>query len=219
MFPASQCLSCKKLFSSLSSSMPSSWRAGCTRASVAPGSTTAQEKAGADLSALSGSPYPQSQPLPTRIGQAHAYLGHWTSIRAVGQSWTQVGSNCQVWEGAETQACGRHLPAPTTISMPQPGSPSSIRPLPEPFLHIPFSGIFKRTPSTLLLPAEGGLSSPPHALFPPSFQEAVKDQSLVLKQEQASSPGQSLPWNTETSQLQGQCTPGLHSPAHQGAQS
>lgn len=88
MFPANQCLSCKKPPSPLFSSTLSCWEASHFRASLAPGSTTAQEvrygrqrlycraaKTGVDLSLLSlavltllASPHPSS-----RTGQADAY--------------------------------------------------------------------------------------------------------------------------------------------------
>lgn len=77
----------------------------------------------------------------------------------------QVGSGCQGWEGAETQACGRHLPAPAPFYAPA-WEPWSIWLLLGLFFHIPFSDIFKRTPFIPLLPAGDGPSSPPHVLVP-----------------------------------------------------
>lgn len=78
--------------------------------------------------------------------------------------------------------CQLLLPFPC----PSLGALSRLRPLRDPFLHIPFSGIFKRTPFTPLPPAEGAPLSPPHALFPvPSFLSRRGERSFALKWEQA----------------------------------
>lgn len=141
-------------------------------------------------------PDPLSQPPPPQAGQGKLMLiGHWTSARAARQSWpqvAQVSSNCQVGEGAETQACGRHLcpshaPAWEPLVHRAPGLTHFTALVvqvfskgpPPPHLHLQ-----KLVPYTHPMPC---------FLFPPCFQEGAKDPSLVLKWEQASSPGQSLP--------------------------
>lgn len=109
-------------------------------------------------------PSPLSQP-PSSQGRASQCLSWALGLSQGNQAeLAPSGSNGQVWEGAETWACSGRLPAPATLSLPKPGSPQSRRPLPDPFPHILFSGIFKRTSSTPLPPAEGGPSSPPHAV-------------------------------------------------------
>ena len=64
----------------------------------------------------------------------------------------------------------------------------------EPQQELPLLRSFQKDPPfTLLPPAEGGpFSSPPHTLllYPPHFQEGVKDQSFVPKWEQVCSLGQ-----------------------------
>lgn len=105
--------------SSLPSSTLSCWRAGCTRAFPAPGSRVAQV-------------HDRKYSLWCRAGKG--WLGPLLSLlsrclsRALGlhqgsqAELCQVGANCQVWEGAETQAFGRHPPVPAALPCPSLGT-------------------------------------------------------------------------------------------------
>lgn len=149
--------------SSLSSSTLSFWKAGCTRAFPAPGSRAAQV-------------HDRRWPLWCRAGKG--WLGPLLSLlsrclsRALGlhqgsqAEVPQVGANCQVSEGAETQACGRHPPVPATFPWPSLGALSPSGRCLAYSSTFPSHIFFKRTPLTPLLSAEGGPSSPPHVLFP-----------------------------------------------------